>query len=63
MPEAPAIDQALTRLPRHLALGLRVMKKEVCFGLQLREAGLLAAARRSRSSARTWPSGAARCWR
>jgi hypothetical protein len=43
MPEAPAYDQALTRLPRHLALGLRVMKKEVCFGLQLREAGLLAA--------------------
>jgi hypothetical protein len=43
MPEAPSYDQALTRLPRHLELGMRVMKKEVRFGLQLREAGLLAA--------------------
>ncbi|WP_095978142.1 molecular chaperone DnaJ [Melittangium boletus] len=43
MPEAPTYDQALTRLPRHLELGLRVMKKEVRFGLQLREAELLAA--------------------
>ncbi|WP_434384764.1 molecular chaperone DnaJ [Melittangium boletus] len=43
MPEAPPYDQALTRLPRHLELGLRVMKKEVRFGLQLREAELLAA--------------------
>jgi hypothetical protein len=43
MPEAPSFDQALTRLPRHLELGMRVMKKEVRFGLQLREAELLAA--------------------
>jgi hypothetical protein len=43
MPEAPSFDQALTRLPRHLELGMRVMKKEIRFGLQLREAELLAA--------------------
>ncbi|MGZ3457147.1 MAG: molecular chaperone DnaJ, partial [Archangium sp.] len=43
LPEAPSYDQALTRLPRHLELGLRVMKKEVRFGLQLREPELLAA--------------------
>ncbi|AKI98514.1 hypothetical protein ATI61_12288 [Archangium gephyra] len=43
MPEAPTYDQALTRLPRHLELGMRVMKKEVRFGLQLRDAELLAA--------------------
>ncbi|WP_395811997.1 molecular chaperone DnaJ [Archangium minus] len=43
MPEAPSFDQALTRLPRHLELGMRVMKKEVRFGLQLRDAELLAA--------------------
>ncbi|MFY0582200.1 hypothetical protein ACN28S_55105 [Cystobacter fuscus] len=45
MPEAPPYDEALTRLPRHLELGLRVMKKkkEVHFGLQLRETELLAA--------------------
>jgi hypothetical protein len=41
--DAPSYDQALTRLPRHLELGLRAMKKEVRFGLQLREAELLAA--------------------
>jgi hypothetical protein len=41
--DAPGYDQALTRLPRHLELGMRVMKKEVRFGLQLREAELLAA--------------------
>jgi predicted nucleic acid-binding protein len=43
MPEAPSFDQALTRLPRHLELGMRAMKKEVRFGLQLRDAELLAA--------------------
>ena len=43
LPEAPGYDEALARLPRHLELGLRVMKKEVRFGLQLREAELLAA--------------------
>jgi hypothetical protein len=43
MPEAPPYDEALTRLPRHLELGLRVMKKEVRFGLQLSEGELLAA--------------------
>lgn len=43
MPEAPSYDEALTRLPRHLEPGLRVMKKEVRFGLQLREAELVAA--------------------
>ncbi|MFL5358962.1 molecular chaperone DnaJ [Archangium sp.] len=43
MPEAPGFDQALTRLPRHLEFGMRVMKKEVRFGLQLRDAELLAA--------------------
>ncbi|WP_257462516.1 coiled-coil domain-containing protein [Archangium lipolyticum] len=43
MPDAPTYDQALTRLPRHLELGMRVMKKEIRFGLQLREAELLAA--------------------
>ncbi len=43
MQEAPDYDQALTRLPRHLELGMRAMKKEVRFGLQLREAELLAA--------------------
>ncbi|WNG21526.1 molecular chaperone DnaJ [Cystobacter fuscus] len=45
MPEAPPYDEALTRLPRHLEPGLRVMKKkkEVHFGLQLRESELLAA--------------------
>ena len=41
--DAPTFDQALTRLPRHLELGMRVMKKEVRFGLQLRDAELLAA--------------------
>ncbi len=43
MPEAPSFDEALTRLPRHLEPGLRVQKKEVRFGLQLRELELLAA--------------------
>jgi anion-transporting ArsA/GET3 family ATPase len=43
LPDAPTYDEALTRLPRHLELGLRVQKKEVRFGLQLREAELLAA--------------------
>ncbi|PTL79577.1 molecular chaperone DnaJ [Vitiosangium sp. GDMCC 1.1324] len=43
MPEAPSFDEALTRLPRHLELGMRAMKKEVRFGLQLRDAELLAA--------------------
>ena len=41
--DAPTYDQALTRLPRHLELGMRAMKKEVRFGLQLRETELLAA--------------------
>jgi len=41
--DAPGYDQALTGLPRHLELGMRVMKKEVRFGLQLRETELLAA--------------------
>ena len=43
LPDAPAYDEALARLPRHLELGLRVMKKEVRFGVQLREAECLAA--------------------
>ncbi|MCI0573080.1 MAG: molecular chaperone DnaJ [Myxococcaceae bacterium] len=42
-PEAPPYEMALTRLPRHLELGLRVQKGEVRFGLQLREVELLAA--------------------
>jgi hypothetical protein len=41
--DAPTFDQALTRLPRHLDVGMRAMKKEVRFGLQLRDAELLAA--------------------
>jgi hypothetical protein len=43
LPGAPAYDEALTRLPRHLELGLRVQKKDVRFGLQLRDTELLAA--------------------
>jgi hypothetical protein len=42
-PEAPAYAQALTRLPRHLEMGLRLQKQEVRFGVQLRELELLAA--------------------
>jgi hypothetical protein len=41
--DAPSYDEALTRLPRHLELGLRVQKQEVRFGLQLRAVELLAA--------------------
>lgn len=43
MPGAPSFDHALARLPRHLEPGLRVTRKEVLFGLQLRDAELLAA--------------------
>jgi hypothetical protein len=40
---APSFDEALTRLPRHLEPGLRASRKEVRFGVQLREPELLAA--------------------
>ncbi|XXF79101.1 molecular chaperone DnaJ [Myxococcaceae bacterium GXIMD 01537] len=43
LPEAPTFERALTRLPRHLELGLRLQKDTVRFGLQLRDAELLAA--------------------
>jgi len=42
-PTAPTWDEALPLLPYHLVFGLRADSKEVRFGLQLREAELLAA--------------------
>ncbi len=43
MPEAPGFEQALTRLPRHLELGLRLQKDAVRFGVQLKDVELLSA--------------------
>lgn len=43
LPEAPDFEAALTRLPRHLELGLRLQKETVRFGVQLKDAELLSA--------------------
>lgn len=44
LPDAPGFEHALTRLPRHLELGLRLQKEAVRFGVQLKDVELLAAA-------------------
>lgn len=43
LPEAPDFERALTRLPRHLELGLRLQKDAVRFGVQLKDGELLSA--------------------